>query len=86
MVRLRQNLQRSQTRSIRISPADSSRNPDEQLQETERIWKKSWVRTRKEEILSQIQLKTEEQRSLKYIYKTVTEAEVLEKRMTELDS
>ena len=41
----------------------------------------------KEEILSQIQLKTEEQkRSLKYIIKTVTEArEVLEKRMTELD-
>ena len=41
----------------------------------------------KEEILSQIQLKTEEQKKLEIHYKTVTEArEVLEKRMTELDS
>ena len=41
----------------------------------------------KEEILSQIRLKTEEQKKLETHYKTVTEAkEVLEKKMTELNS
>ena len=53
----------------------------------ERIWKKELGERTKEEILSQIQLKTEEQKKLEIHYKTVTEArEVLEKRMTELDS
>ena len=50
----------------------------------ERIWKKELGERTKEEILSQIQLKTEEQKKLEIHYKTVTEArEVLEKRMTE---
>ena len=48
----------------------------------ERIWKKELGERTKEEILSQIQLKTEEQKKLEIHYKTVTEArEVLEKRM-----
>ena len=59
----------------------------EQLQKQRENMEKELGERTKEEILSQIQLKTEEQKKLEIHYKTVTEArEVLEKRMTELDS
>lgn len=59
----------------------------EQLQKQKENMEKELGERTKEEILSQIQLKTEEQKKLEIHYKTVTEArEVLEKRMTELDS
>ena len=59
----------------------------EQLQKQRENMEKELGEKTKEEILSQIQLKTEEQKKLEIHYKTVTEArEVLEKRMTELDS
>ena len=65
--------------------AEKSRYEQQQKQR-ENMEKELGERT-KEEILSQIQLKTEEQKKLEIHYKTVTEArEVLEKRMTELDS
>lgn len=87
MVRPRQNLQRSQTRSIRISSRQQQRNPDIYELQKQRENMEELRRCTKEEILSQIQLKTEERKKLEIHYKTVTEArEVLEKRMTELDS
>ena len=59
----------------------------EQLQKQRENMEKELGERTKEEILSHIQLKTEEQKKLEIHYKTVTEArEVLEKRMTELDS
>ena len=59
----------------------------EQLQKQRENMEKELGERTKEEILSQIQIKTEEQKKLEIHYKTVTEArEVLEKRMTELDS
>ena len=59
----------------------------EQLQKQRENMEKELGERTKEEILSQIQLKTEERKKLEIHYKTVTEArEVLEKRMTELDS
>ena len=59
----------------------------EQLQKQRENMEKELGEKTKEEILSQIRLKTEEQKKLEIHYKTVTEArEVLEKRMTELDS
>ena len=59
----------------------------EQMQKQRENMEKELGERTKEEILSQIQLKTEEQKKLEIHYKTVTEArEVLEKRMTELDS
>ena len=59
----------------------------EQLQKQRENMEKELGERTKEEILSQTQLKTEEQKKLEIHYKTVTEArEVLEKRMTELDS
>ncbi|MFZ2840383.1 MAG: SbcC/MukB-like Walker B domain-containing protein, partial [Blautia wexlerae] len=59
----------------------------EQLQKQRENMEKELGERTKEEILFQIQLKTEEQKKLEIHYKTVTEArEVLEKRMTELDS
>ena len=59
----------------------------EQLQKQRENMEKELGERTKEEILSQIQLKTEEQKKLEIHYKTVTEArEVLEKKMTELDS
>ena len=59
----------------------------EQLQKQRENMEKELGERTKEENLSQIQLKTEEQKKLEIHYKTVTEArEVLEKRMTELDS
>ena len=59
----------------------------EQLQKQRENMEKELGERTKEEILSQIQLKTEEQKKLEIHYKTVIEArEVLEKRMTELDS
>ena len=59
----------------------------EQLQKQRENMEKELGERTKEEILSQIQLKTEEQKKLETHYKTVTEAkEVLEKKMTELNS
>ena len=59
----------------------------EQMQKQRENMEKELGERTKEEILSQIQLKTEKQKKLEIHYKTVTEArEVLEKRMTELDS
>ena len=59
----------------------------EQLQKQRENMEKELGERTKEEILSQIQIKTEKQKKLEIHYKTVTEArEVLEKRMTELDS
>ena len=59
----------------------------EQLQKQRENMEKELGERTKEEILSQIRLKTEEQKKLETHYKTVTEAkEVLEKKMTELNS
>ena len=59
----------------------------EQLQKQRANMEKELGERTKEEILSQIQLETEEQKKLETHYKTVTEArEALEKRMTELNS
>ena len=59
----------------------------EQLQKQRENMEKELGEKTKEEILSQIRLKTEEQKKLETHYKTVTEAkEVLEKKMTELNS
>ena len=59
----------------------------EQMQKQRANMEKELGERTKEKIMSQIQLKSEEQKKLEIHYKTVTEArEVLEKRMTELDS
>ena len=59
----------------------------EQMQKQRENMEKELGERTKEKIMSQIQLKSEEQKKLEIHYKTVTEArEVLEKRMTELDS
>ena len=59
----------------------------EQLQKQRENMEKELGERTKEEILSQIRLKTDEQKKLETHYKTVTEAkEVLEKKMTELNS
>ena len=59
----------------------------EQLQKQRENMEKELGERTKEEILSQIQLETEERKKLETHYKTVTEArEALEKRMTELNS
>lgn len=86
MVRLRQNSQRSQTRSIRISSRQQQKSRYEQLQNRERIWKKSWVRGQRKKSCLRSSLRLRNKRKLEIHYKTVTEARSIRKRMTELDS
>ena len=65
--------------------AEKSRS--EQMQKQKESMKKELGERTKEEILSQIQLQTQECQTLEVHYKTVTEAkEALERRMTELNS
>ena len=65
--------------------AEKSRS--EQMQKQKESMKEELGERTKEEILSQIQLQTQERQTLETHYKTVTEAkEALEKRMTELNS
>lgn len=65
--------------------AEKSRS--EQMQKQRENMKKELGERTKEEILSQIQLQTQERKKLETHYKTVTEVkEALEKRMTELNS
>ena len=67
--------------------AAAERSRYEQLQKQRGNMEKELGERTKEEILSQIQLKTKEQKKLETHYKTVTETrEALEKRMTELNS